>query len=124
VRYVDSSRYIDNLAQRVSVWRWAGPGDVKQAHDRAKEVGKGVDLAYAIPKEGAISNYRRARRSLPMHRTSRKRTCSSLTCCGRDRGQKPNLIKYANAVTGDIQPLDPSGARRSGVYPPPAVRGD
>ena len=32
-------------------------GDIKQAHDRAKEAGKGVDITYSIPKEGAIVNF-------------------------------------------------------------------
>ena len=57
VRYVDSSRYIDNLANGDICLAMGWSGDVKQAHDRAKEAGKGVELAYTIPREGAISNY-------------------------------------------------------------------
>ena len=55
VRYVDSSRYIDNLANGdiCLVMGWSGA--VKQARDRAQEAGKG-ELAYNIPREGAIIN--------------------------------------------------------------------
>ena len=57
VRYVDSSRYIDNLANGDICLAMGWSGDVKQAHDRARDAGKGIDVAYSIPKEGAISNY-------------------------------------------------------------------
>src|ERR1700741_5018785 len=57
VRYVDSSRYIDNLANGDICLAMGWSGDIKQAHDRAAEAGKGVELAYHIPREGAISNY-------------------------------------------------------------------
>src|ERR1700756_98123 len=57
VRYVDSSRYIDMLANGDICLVMGWSGDIKQAHDRALEAGKGVDLAYSIPKEGAIANY-------------------------------------------------------------------
>ena len=33
-----------------------------------------------------------------------------------------NLIKYANAVLPDIQPLDPAVRNDPGVYPPAEVR--
>ena len=56
VRYVDSSRYIDNLANGDICLVMGWSGDVKQAHDRAQEAGKGI-LAYNIPREGAIINY-------------------------------------------------------------------
>src|SRR5215472_10012056 len=57
VRYVDSSRYIDLLANGDICLAMGWSGDIKQAHDRAQEAGKGIDIAYNIPREGAISNY-------------------------------------------------------------------
>ena len=56
----DSSRYIDDLANGDICLAMGWSGDVKQAHDRAKEAGKGIDLAYSIPQEGAIAQLRRA----------------------------------------------------------------
>jgi putrescine transport system substrate-binding protein len=57
MRYIDSSRYIDNLANGDICLVMGWSGDIKQAHDRAKEAAKGIDIVYAIPREGAIVNY-------------------------------------------------------------------
>jgi putrescine transport system substrate-binding protein len=122
VRYVDSSRYIDNLANGDICLAMGWSGDVKQAHDRAKEVGKGVDLAYAIPKEGAISNYDVL--AIPADAPHVRNAHLFIDYLLRPEiaARNSNLIKYANAVTADIQPLDPSVRGDPGVYPPPAVR--
>jgi putrescine transport system substrate-binding protein len=122
VRYVDSSRYIDNLANGDICLAMGWSGDVKQAHDRAKEVGKGVDLAYAIPKEGAISNYDVL--AIPADAPHVRNAHLFIDYLLRPEiaARNSNLIKYANAVRADIQPLDPSVRGDPGVYPPPAVR--
>jgi putrescine transport system substrate-binding protein len=122
VRYVDSSRYIDNLANGDICLAMGWSGDVKQAHDRAKEVGKGVDLAYAIPKEGAISNYDVL--AIPADAPHVRNAHLFINYLLRPEiaARNSNLIKYANSVTADIQPLDPSVRGDPGVYPPPAVR--
>jgi putrescine transport system substrate-binding protein len=122
VRYVDSSRYIDNLANGDICLAMGWSGDVKQAHDRAKEVGKGVDLAYAIPREGAISNYDVL--AIPADAPHVRNAHLFIDYLLRPEiaARNSNLIKYANAVTADIQPLDPTVRGDPGVYPPPAVR--
>jgi putrescine transport system substrate-binding protein len=122
VRYVDSSRYIDNLANGDICLAMGWSGDIKQAHDRAKEAGKGVDLAYAIPKEGAISNYDVL--AIPADAPHVRNAHLFIDYLLRPEiaARNSNLIKYANAVTADIQPLDPSVRGDPGVYPPPAVR--
>jgi len=122
VRYVDSSRYIDNLANGDICLAMGWSGDIKQAHDRAKEVGKGVDLAYAIPKEGAISNYDVL--AIPADAPHVRNAHRFINYLLRPEiaAKSSNLIKYANAVAADIQPLDPSVRSDPGVYPPPEVR--
>ena len=57
IRYVHSSRYIDDLANGETCLALGWSGDVKQARDRAKEAGKGIEIGYHIPQEGAIMNY-------------------------------------------------------------------
>jgi len=55
IRYFHSSQYINDLANGnvcVSVG-WAG--DILQAKERAKEAKNGVEVAYSIPKEGALA---------------------------------------------------------------------
>jgi len=55
VRYVNSSKYIDDLANGEICLALGWSGDVLQSRDRAAEAGKGITIAYHIPKEGAIA---------------------------------------------------------------------
>ena len=122
VRYVDSSRYIDNLANGDICLVMGWSGDIKQAHDRAEDAGKGVDLAYSIPKEGAIVNYDVL--AIPADAPHVKNAHLFINYLLRPdvAAKNSNLIKYANAVLPDLQPLDPAVRNDPGVYPPPEVR--
>ena len=122
VRYVDSSRYIDNLANGDICLAMGWSGDVKQAHDRAAEAGKGIDLAYSIPKEGAIANYDVL--AIPADAPHVRNAHLFIDFLLRPdiAARNSNLIKYANAVIPSLQPLDKLVAGDPGVYPPAAVR--
>jgi putrescine transport system substrate-binding protein len=54
IRYVNSSKYIEDLANGEICLALGWVGDVFQARDRATEAGKGITIKYNIPKEGAI----------------------------------------------------------------------
>jgi putrescine transport system substrate-binding protein len=54
VRYVHSSRYIDDLANGEICLALGWVGDVLQARDRTAEAGTGVEIAYRIPREGTL----------------------------------------------------------------------
>jgi putrescine transport system substrate-binding protein len=54
VRYVNSSRYIEDLANGEVCLTLGWSGDVLQARDRAYEAAKGATIKYRIPKEGAV----------------------------------------------------------------------
>lgn len=54
VKYVHSSKYIDDLASGEICLAMGWSGDVFQARDRAAEAANGVTIDYKIPKEGAI----------------------------------------------------------------------
>jgi len=122
IRYVDSSRYIDNLAGGDICLAMGWSGDVKQAHDRAREAGKGVELAYSIPREGAIANYDVL--AIPADAPHVRNAHLFINFLLRPgiAARNSNLIKYANAVTPSIQPLEPSVVSDPGVYPPAGVR--
>ncbi|MCU1718057.1 polyamine ABC transporter substrate-binding protein [Pseudomonas sp. 5P_3.1_Bac2] len=53
ITYFHSSKYIGDLANGNICVAVGFSGDVMQAADRAEEAGKGVEIAYSIPKEGA-----------------------------------------------------------------------
>jgi putrescine transport system substrate-binding protein len=54
VRYINSSRYIDDLANGGLCLALGWSGDVGQSRARAEEDGKGISIKYNIAKEGAI----------------------------------------------------------------------
>ncbi|MBC9252692.1 spermidine/putrescine ABC transporter substrate-binding protein PotF [Pseudomonas alcaligenes] len=53
VTYFHSSKYIGDLANGDICVAFGYSGDVFQAAARAEEAGKGINIAYSIPKEGA-----------------------------------------------------------------------
>jgi putrescine transport system substrate-binding protein len=122
VRFVDSSRYIDNLANGDVCLVMGWSGDIKQAHDRAAEASKGINVMYSIPREGAIVNFDVM--AIPADAPHVKNAHLFLDYLLRPEvaAQNSNLIKYANAVSPSLQPLDPSVRNDQGVFPPPEVR--
>jgi putrescine transport system substrate-binding protein len=122
VRYVDSSRYIDNLANGDICLAMGWSGDIKQAHDRAVEAGKGIDLAYTIPKEGAIVNFDVL--AIPADAPHSRNAHLFINYLLRPdvAARNSNLIKYANSLSASLQPLEVSVKNDPGVYPPPEVR--
>jgi len=121
-RYVDSSRYIDNLANGDLCLVMGWSGDIKQAHDRAAEASKGIDVVYSIPHEGAIINLDVL--VIPADAPHVRNAHLFIDYLMRPEvaAQNSNLIKYANAVSPELQPLDPSVRNDPGVFPPADVR--
>ncbi len=54
IRLINSSKYIEDLANGEICLALGWSGDVLQARDRAVEAGKGTVVKYNIPKEGAV----------------------------------------------------------------------
>jgi putrescine transport system substrate-binding protein len=122
IRYVDSSRYIDNLANGDICLAMGWSGDIKQAHDRAAEANKGVDLIYSIPREGAIVNLDVLVIPADAPHVRNAHLFIDYLLRPAVAAQNSNLIKYANAVSPELQPLDPLVRNDQGVFPPQEVR--
>lgn len=123
VRYIHSSRYIDDLANGEICLALGWSGDVKQAHDRAREAGRGIDVRYSIPKEGAISNYDML--AIPADAPHVKNAYLFINYLLRPdvAARNSNFVKYANSVNPALEPLLKEAVRNDpGIYPPPAVR--
>jgi putrescine transport system substrate-binding protein len=56
LKYIHSSRYINDMANGDTCMAHGYGGDLIQARNRADEAGKGVKLKVFIPKEGAVVN--------------------------------------------------------------------
>jgi len=121
VRYFNSSRYIDDLANGDICLALGYSGDILQARDRAVEAKNGQDIRFLIPSEGAIRNM-------------------DVIAIPKDAGHIPeahafinflldpkviagisNAIRYPNG-NKDSTPLLAADIRNDpGIYPPPAT---
>jgi putrescine transport system substrate-binding protein len=121
VRYVHSSRYIDDLANGEICLALGWSGDVKQARNRAREAGKGIDIAYAIPKEGAIRNFDML--AIPADAPHPGNAYLFIDYLLRPEvaARNSNLIKYANGNSASLPLLTPDVRNDPGIYPPPEV---
>jgi putrescine transport system substrate-binding protein len=54
VRYIDPAQYIGDLASGSVCLSLGWSGDVEQARGRAKEASTGANIAYLVPREGAL----------------------------------------------------------------------
>ena len=120
VRYVHSSRYIDDLANGETCLALGWSGDVKQAHDRAKDAGKGVDIGYNIPQEGAISNYDVMAIPADAPHPNNAHLFMNFLMQPEVAAKSTNLIKYANGDT-PTDAINEAVRNDPGVYPPPDV---
>jgi putrescine transport system substrate-binding protein len=57
IRYFHSSQYINDLANGETCIALSWSGDILQARDRAREAGRGVQIAFTVPKEGALRSF-------------------------------------------------------------------
>ncbi len=119
IRYVHSSRYIDDLANGEICLALGWSGDVKQARDRAREAGKPFDIAYSIPKEGAIENFDML--AIPADAPHPRNAHLFINYLLRPEvaARNSNLVKYANGLADSDAFLSKDVRSDPGVYPPP-----
>jgi putrescine transport system substrate-binding protein len=122
IRYVHSSRYIDDLANGEICLAMGWSGDVKQAHDRALEAGSGIELAYRIPREGAMLNFDMV--AIPADAPHAKNAHLFINFLLRPQiaAQDTNYVKYANGDDPAFEDLAAAVRNDPGIYPPPQVR--
>jgi putrescine transport system substrate-binding protein len=122
IRYVNSSRYIDDLANGEICLAMGWSGDVKQAHDRAVEAGGGIELAYRIPREGAMLNFDNL--AIPADAPHLKNAHLFINFLLRPQiaAQDTNYVKYANGDQPALEDIQPAVRNDPGIYPPPQVR--
>jgi putrescine transport system substrate-binding protein len=122
IRYFHSSQYINDLANGDICVAIGWSGDVMQAANRAKEAKNGVNVAYAIPKEGALTYFDMF--AMPADAKSKDAAYQFLNFLLKPdvMADISNHIYYANAVK-DSTPLVNAEVRDNpNVYPPADLR--
>ncbi len=117
IRYFDSSRYINDLANGEICIAMGYNGDVLQARDRAAEANKGIEIGYIIPKEGAIRWLDVA--AIPKDAPHPEAAHAFLNFLMQPDVIAPvtNFVGYANANKSATELVDESVRNNPGIYP-------
>ena len=121
VTYFHSSKYISDLANGNICVAAGFSGDVFQAKARASEAGKGVNIAYVIPKEGG--NLWFDVLAIPKDATNVKEAHAFINYLLQPEviAQVSDVVGYANPNPGADKLMEQSIRTDEAVYPPQAV---
>jgi putrescine transport system substrate-binding protein len=117
LRYVHSSRYIDDLANGETCLALGWSGDVKQARDRAKDAGKGIQIEYSLPREGAIMNFDMLAVPADAPHPLNALLFINYLLQPDVAAKNSNLVKYANINTASTSLLSDSVKGDPNIYP-------
>ncbi|MFN3965288.1 MAG: polyamine ABC transporter substrate-binding protein [Silanimonas lenta] len=123
IRYFNSSRYIDDLANGEICVAMGYNGDVLQARDRAEEAGTGVEIGYVIPREGAIRWFDVM--AIPADAPNKAEAHAFIDFLLRPDVIAPisEFVSYASANLPAKDLVDPGLRADPAVYPPEEVMG-
>ena len=121
VTYFHSSKYISDLANGNICVAIGFSGDVFQAKARAADAGKGVNIAYAIPKEGGALWFDML--AIPKDSTNVKEAHAFINYLLQPEviAQVSDYVGYANPNPGSDKLMEQSIRTDEAVYPPQAV---
>jgi putrescine transport system substrate-binding protein len=122
IRYFHSSQYINDLANGDICVAIGWAGDVMQASNRAKEAKNGVNVAYSIPKEGALAFFDVF--ALPSDAKNTDEAYQFLNYLMKPEviANISNTVYYANANKAATPLVNEDVRNNPGIYPPADVR--
>jgi putrescine transport system substrate-binding protein len=122
IRNINSSEYIEALANGDLCIAVGYNGDVMQARDRAREANKGIEIKYIVPKEGSILWFDML--AIPKDAPHPDSAYAYLNYIMTPQviADISNFKRYANANLAS-QPLVLDAVKNDpGIYPPPELR--
>jgi putrescine transport system substrate-binding protein len=122
IRNINSSEYIEALANGDVCIAVGYNGDVMQARDRAREANKGIEVKYFVPKEGSILWFDML--AIPKDAPNPESAYAYLNYIMDPKviADISNFKRYANANLAS-QPLVLAAVKDDpGIYPPPEQR--
>ncbi|GAB1380115.1 polyamine ABC transporter substrate-binding protein [Pararhodobacter sp.] len=118
LRYFHSSQYISDLANGEICVAVGWSGDILQAAARAEEAGNGIEIAYAIPKEGA--NLWFDMMAIPSDAPNPEAAHAFINFMidAHVAAANTNYIQYPNAVAASNEFIDEAVLSDPTIYPP------
>jgi putrescine transport system substrate-binding protein len=122
IRYIDSIRYVADLANGDICLVLGWSGDVAQARRRAMEAGHAVSIGYSVPKEGALSIIDVI--AIPADAPHAKNAHAFIDYLLRPDVAAKNAaaITYASGVAGSVALVSEVMRNDAAVYPAPEAR--
>ena len=122
IRNINSSEYIEALANGDLCVAVGYSGDVLQARDRARDANKGIDIKYVVPKEGSIIWFDML--AIPKDAPHREAAYAYLNYIMEPKviADISNFKRYANANLASQPYVLESVKDDPAIYPPPLLR--
>jgi putrescine transport system substrate-binding protein len=121
VRKFHSSEYLNALASGEICLVLGYSGDVKQAQKRAAEAKNGVDIGYAIPKEGAQLWFDNLAIPKDARNVAEALALIDYLLKPEVAAKNTNFLSYANGNAASRPFIDPKILDDPGIYPDAAV---
>ncbi len=122
VRKINSSQYIEDLANGDLCIAVGYSGDVLQSRDRAAEAANGVTVAYAVPKEGTIMWFDMMSIPADAKHTKNAHLFIDYLMEPEVAAANSNAVNYANGNLASEQFINDAVKNDPGVYPPAEVK--
>jgi putrescine transport system substrate-binding protein len=122
IRNINSSEYIEALANGDLCVAVGYNGDVLQARDRAREANKGIDIKYVVPKEGSILWFDML--AIPKDAPDPDSAYAYINYIMEPKviADITNFKRYANANLASLPYVLESVKEDPAIYPPPELR--
>jgi putrescine transport system substrate-binding protein len=121
IRYVNSSKYIEDLANGEVCLSLGWVGDVFQARDRANEAGKGITIKYNIPKEGAIMFFDMLAVPTDAPHPINAHLFIDFLMRPEIAAKNSDFVHYANSNAASYDLISKDVRNDTAVFPPPDV---
>jgi putrescine transport system substrate-binding protein len=117
VRLINSSKYIEDLANGEICLALGWSGDVLQASNRATEAGKGVTIKYNIPKEGSVMFFDNF--AIPADASHVKNAHLFIDYMSRAdvAAKNSNFLSYANSNAASWASVSPEIKNNPNIFP-------
>ena len=119
IKTINSSPYIDALANGDLCLVLGWSGDILQAKSRAEEAKQGVEIGMSVPSDGTIIWFDMY--AIPADAPHPKNAHAFINFMMEPKvaAANSNFVHYANGNSASTPYLDPAVANDPGVYPPP-----
>src|SRR5262249_3906816 len=122
VRKFHSSEYLDALATGEICFVVGWSGEVKQAQNRAEEARNGIQIGYAIPKEGAQMFFDNL--AIPADAKNVAEALELINYLYRPEvaAKNSDFLAYANGNLASQKLIDPKILNEKNIYPDEAMQ--